>query len=411
MLLRTALPVRDDQGILGPLLADHVEVRKLLHHAPRPFGHELRPGIRIGIHAHAGKPQVFDPPDGVLDEVNRHQGIVLVEIGHARHEPAVVELSPVDLRAVGVDAERLGMGRPHVAVPLVHPVVHRGIIHPPVMQPAVIDDHVHDQPDALFASDPGQFPQVFIAALARVHPVEIRGGIAVVGEFRHRVLKHGIQPDCGEAESGDVVEPIDDAPEIAAVAPPWQAPVQDVSHAFDLVVFGIAVGESVRRDQVNRIYGGKAAGVLRVLVAFVQAVGVGDVTVGAAENNVEFPGLGVGADIQAYKQVVRITRGDDLVDRDARPVDAWRQRPRVFAVDQQFQFRVLESDPPVRRLYSLDPGAVADRKRPPNDYRQPNDPSSYRRHVSYPSISSSSSPRVSCTYRITKYTDTTAAKA
>ena len=305
------------------------------------------------------------------------------------------------------------MVRPHIAVPLVHPVVHRWVRHPPVIQTAVIDDHVHDQSDAFFAPHARELSQLFVAALARVHPVEIRGGIAMIRKLRHGVLEHGIQPDCGKAESRDVVEPIDDAPDVAAVAPPGQAPVKDVPQALDFIVFGIAVGEPVRCDQVNRIGGGKSQGVFRVLVAFVQAIGVSDGVIVAREDEVEFPGLGVGADIQAQEQIVRIARGDDLVDRDARPVDARRQRTHVFAVDQQFQFRVLESDPPVRRLDPLDLGPERNRKRPPNDHRQPDDGPSYRRyrHFLYPSISSSSSPRVSCTYRMTKYTDTTAANA
>ena len=66
------LPIRGDERIGRPLLADHGEVRVLRHHSSRPVGHELLAAVRVGVHAHAVQADGFDPPDGVLDEVFGH---------------------------------------------------------------------------------------------------------------------------------------------------------------------------------------------------------------------------------------------------------------------------------------------------------------------------------------------------
>ena len=205
------------------------------------------------------------------DEVLRHQRIVLVQVRHRRHEPAVVELAAIRLGPVRVDAQRLAVVGADVAVPLVDPVVARQIVHPPMVQPAVVDDHVHDEADAASPSRFRQRQEFLVRAEARVHAVEISGGIAVVGVLRHRVFQYRIQPNRGEAEASNVVQALGNALKIAAVPGQGLAAVQRVAQRLDVVVRRIAVAEAIRRDEIDRVLRRKSARALRI-AALVQAV-------------------------------------------------------------------------------------------------------------------------------------------
>ena len=64
-----AQPVHQHRGLARPFLADDVEVRILRHHAARPFLQEGLVGVAPGVHAQARQAGVLDPPDRVLDLV------------------------------------------------------------------------------------------------------------------------------------------------------------------------------------------------------------------------------------------------------------------------------------------------------------------------------------------------------
>jgi hypothetical protein len=60
--------------------------------------------------------------------------------------------------------------------------------------------------------------EVLVAAVARVDLVVVRGRVAVVRGGRHVVLDQRRRPQLGEAQRGDVVEAVDRALDVAAVA-------------------------------------------------------------------------------------------------------------------------------------------------------------------------------------------------
>ena len=371
-LVAAALPVGDDQGVGGPFLADDVEARKFLHHPPRPLRHERLAGIGVGVHAHPGQAKPLDPPDGVLDEVFGQQRIVLIEIRHVRHEPAVVEDPAVGLGGVGVQAQGFGVAGFHIAVPAMHPVFAGRIRHPPVMQAAVIDDHVHDEADAPFAPRLGQGGQLLVAAEAGIHAVEIRGGVAVVGILRHGVFQHRIEPDGGEAQPGDVVQALPQALQVAAVAGARQGAIHQVAQAGHLIVARVAIGEAVRRDEVDGVRRGEALGMGGVGIARVQAIAVAQASLAIAEADAERAGLRLRADAKVQKQVVRIAGGGGLLQGHPRLFDGWLEPGNAFPVNQQLQLRVLEAQPPGRRLHPLDRGGRGRAGPKPASQRQKN---------------------------------------
>src|SRR5690606_37613172 len=115
------------------------------------------------------------------DQVTCQVRIALVEVGHGLDEPAVGEAGAVAGRGVGVldrGAAVVGGGE---AAAVVDPVAAGQVAHPPVLRADVVEHHVHDDADAVFAGLARQRAEVLVAAHARVDPVQVGDRVAVVG--------------------------------------------------------------------------------------------------------------------------------------------------------------------------------------------------------------------------------------
>ena len=132
--------------------------------------------------------------------------------------------------------------------------------------------------------------------------------------------------------------------------------VELVGHALDAVVGRVAVGETVWRDQVNRIRLIETAGVGRVFVFLLEGVAVCQRLALARERDVERARLGALADVQVQEQVVGAVHAHHPFERDARVIDCGGIRGHVVAVDQQLEAGFLEPGPPERWFDALDGG-------------------------------------------------------
>ena len=126
------LPKRDIVRVADPLFSHDIEIGIFLHYGAGPIRHKVFIRIWVGIHPDAGQPQVFDPPDAVLDEVGRHQVVALIEVGHGFNEPSVDETVIVVLRYIGILDNGFFMVGLHVSVRKIDPVMGGFVVHPPM---------------------------------------------------------------------------------------------------------------------------------------------------------------------------------------------------------------------------------------------------------------------------------------
>ncbi len=350
-----ALPVGDDRRIDAPFLADHREARVLVEHRLRPLAEEVRVGIAEGVLANAGQPGVFDPPQGVLDQVAGEVRVALVEVRHRADEPAVGEAGAIRRRRMRILHGGAAMvGRREVAA-VVDPVLRRQVAHPPVLRADVVEHHVHDDADALRPGLARQRTEVLVAAHARIGAVQVGDRIAMVGVGGLVVLQHRRGPQLGEAHAGDVVQVLADAGDVAAVATVRMRAIGGFGHAGHAVVAGIAIGEAVRGDQVDRIARIEAATLRGAGVACVQSPPMGgNHLAGFDELDVERARRCIARDVDGDEQVVRIVGGLHVDDGHAGARQPRCRCRDALAVDQQLDPVVAHPDPPAGRLDAFD---------------------------------------------------------
>ncbi len=176
---------------------------------------------RDAVDTEAVEAELEPEPDDAQDLVHDSRvgqvevRLVLVEVVEVPLAGAVVEL-PDRVLLVREDHElrrvrRLGV-TPHVVVPVAVGRAATRRLEPGVPVGGVVDDEVGDHVDPAVvggADDLDQLPEV---AQPRVHAVEVRDVVAVV-PVRARVERH--QPQAGDAELGEVVDALGQAPQVA----------------------------------------------------------------------------------------------------------------------------------------------------------------------------------------------------
>ncbi|MDT4865847.1 hypothetical protein FQZ97_1006740 [compost metagenome] len=119
---------------------------------------------------------------------------MLVEIGHRRNKPTGRHGVPVFFGSMDILVHFAAVvGRPELPA-VIDPVAERKIRHPPVVDPAVVRDHIHDpfQPHSIGFSH--HLFKRFIAAVTWVDPVIISDRIAVIGDLLQVIFKQGHTP-------------------------------------------------------------------------------------------------------------------------------------------------------------------------------------------------------------------------
>src|SRR5919112_3582751 len=75
----------------------------------------------------------------------------------------------------------------------------------------VVDDQIQDDADASFPRQTGQLAEVAEAPQIRIHAIEVRYVVAVIAA---RTRMDRIEPQAGDAKSGEIVEPADQSTQI-----------------------------------------------------------------------------------------------------------------------------------------------------------------------------------------------------
>ena len=209
---------------------------------------------------------------------------------------------------------------------------------------------------------------VGVVAEARVDVVVIGAGVAVVGLLRLVVQQQRRAPEGRGAQVGDVVQVVDDALDVAAVAGHRILAVHLVGRGGDGPGDGRAVvvlaalpgrvivqegrGEAVGHDQVDHVRRGEAGAVRAALFPLADQVRILDLLLAVFHDQVVGARGGIGLDFHVHEQVIRTgglvhrLRGDALPAFDADFLGA-----HVLALHHQLQ-RGLHPRPPAERFHA-----------------------------------------------------------
>jgi len=196
---------------------------------------------------------------------------------------------------------------------------------------------------------------ILVAAKTRIDSIVVGDRIPVVAEPGLVILQQRRGPKLREAEVTDVVQVIDDALDVAAVAREAIGPIDlVVGIARHDIVLNVAVGEAVGHYQVDRIGGGEAAPVGGTGSTGAQReFAPRHFVAGAQEPDGKVAGAGVRINAQVDEQVVRIVHALGAQQPHSGVVELRRERCHMIAVHQQLQFGMPEADPPAFRFQPL----------------------------------------------------------
>ena len=248
------LPIGGADRIVHPGFTDDVVVWIFGLDRLAPLAHHRLVCVGISILADAIDTAVLDPPDGILDQVFRHMRILLVEVGHRGNKPAVQHPVAVVVGSVRIEVDLLVVICLHVIVQVIEPVLARDVLHPGMIAAAVVEDHVHNDLHTSLVSIVDEVDIFLVGAETWVYTVIVGCRITVIGTTLHIIFQYGIEPDCRDAQVLDIIHVLFDACKVATVAGVGVITVYLISlPQRNLVVVGVAVGETVRHDQIENI--------------------------------------------------------------------------------------------------------------------------------------------------------------
>ena len=251
-----------------------------------------------------------------------------------------------------------------------HPVLERGVLHPPVGRAAVVGHDVHNDLDSAGVALLHILTVEGVVAQARVDMVVVRAGVAVV-RLRRLVVqqKRGV-PHCCGAQAGDVVYVLDHPLQVSAVAGHRVGAVHLVGRGGHVpglrgavviypagpggIVVGRAGGEAVRHHEVYHIFRGETAPGGAAFIAPPQQVGEFEAVAAVVEHEPGGAGDSVRTDDHVHEEVIVTVR---LADADSLHAGGafYAHVPAgdVRALHQQLE-RHFHSRPPAGRLYAHD---------------------------------------------------------
>ncbi len=105
-----------------------------------------------------------------------------------------------------------------------------------MIQPAVVEHHVHDDLHVFVVHHIDQALIVIDGAIAGIDFIKIRDGVPVIGIRRHIVFEQRIDPDGSCSEIMNVIKMVDNALDIPAVTAVVDAAVRNFAHTGLCVV-------------------------------------------------------------------------------------------------------------------------------------------------------------------------------
>ena len=366
------LPIGHLRDVVVPALAHDVHIGILLQHGLAPLAHGAGLVIGIGVYPETVQIGVLYPPDSPLLEILENVGVVQVHIRHGRHEPAALLALPVPLggRRIHVHTEE-GV---HLHVGLVHmiPVMERRFLHPPVLGAAVVGDNVHNHLEAFLVALLNKLTVQLIIAEAGVDVIVVGASIAVVTLPVLIIQEERRAPDGRSAQVGHIVQVVDDALEVAAVAGHGILAVHGVGQLGNLplhgrsvivgrdygaiagLVGGIAVGKAVRHDKVYHIGRSEAFPLGTPLAAGLYAVGILEpAAVFPLEEEIMDGSRGGRAHLHVHKHEVGAVGGMYLLDFEVFTARRNLRKSDIGALHHELEVG-FHAGPPEQGFYPLD---------------------------------------------------------
>ena len=218
--------------------------------------------------------------------------ILLIEVGHAWHEPTIYCFLQVNLACVWVEHWSKLIACLQIKVvgfllslllclfqPLrsVQPVAGWHILYPWVLQTAVVENHIHNDFQSFGVSLIGESLILLVGTEARVNTVVVGSGIAVIGAeavvVGRIVLQHRSEPKSRNTQLVEIVEMLADAFKVAAMAQTRLGAVVLICiHALYLVVVAAATGKAVGHKHIENVFVGKAMTLCTSFLALFQLV-------------------------------------------------------------------------------------------------------------------------------------------
>ena len=168
----------------------------------------------------------------------------------------------------------------------------------------MVQHHVPDDFNTALVALPDQGTELFIRTEAPVYPVVIGEGIAVVGVAQLVVFEFRIEPYGRHAQINQVIEVISDALQVAPMPAHQGIPLQALQHARHVIVARIAIGKTIREDQIHHILRARTLR-LRLVITRQQWKLMGKRVTTLRKNQRHPLRQCLNANIQRYKQVLR----------------------------------------------------------------------------------------------------------
>ena len=248
------LPIGTTHNVVNPCFAHNVKARILSLDGFAPTHHLVEIVIWIGVLADAIDVHPFNPPDACLNQVVHHQTVLLVEVGHGLHKPAVGSVLVTTLGGIRVVDGSCAIRRRHKLAVIVKPVVAWTVGKQEILAAAVVKHNVEDVFHTLGMSSLNETLGFIHGAVAGIRLIIIGDGIAMKRLLRHIVFQDRSGPDGCHTKVVKIVEARFHTRQVAAVTGFLTLRVASLLfHAGNAIVLRVAVGKTVGHQQIHHI--------------------------------------------------------------------------------------------------------------------------------------------------------------
>ena len=238
---------------------------------------------------------------------------------------------------------------------VVQPVGRGQVFHPPMRAAAMVEYHVHHHLHAFGMRLVYKLAILLVGTKTGVYPVEIGNGIAMIRTSGHPVFQHRIQPNSGETQVLNIIEFVDNTPQVSSM--PGAAFRAVYLHVIQVVVGGVGVSKTVRGNQVHHI-GGRKTGSSRLLVPLAQFKLPDSLLLPVLKGDVHHSRGSLFGDIQIEEKIIRVFHPYCFLEPYTRIVDMHLGVRDILTIDHNLQLVVLHAHPPACRVHAFNVNRV-----------------------------------------------------